>query len=148
MNVTTLKDALNTAGLRIPLNRRLWMWVQDHPGASSKSCAAALKASAADTSATLADMYARSMVARQQRPTHNKAGCQFEYVYTTLGKTFELLPKPKKEVAPKAKVTPIKALEPMVIVPAVQPVSKIDSMTVREARALYNELRALFGGTK
>lgn len=150
---TQLQQALSAAGLAIPLNRRVWTWLKDHPEKSSRDIGVALNVTPGDTSAVLANMYHRGMVSRYERPTRNRVGSKTEYCYSALGKTFELLPLPK---TPKPSTTP--PMVPMITVPPATPgytvpvemlnapKINIDNMKLSEARALYDQLKQVFGG--
>ena len=146
---TQLQTALAEAGVTIPLNKRVWTWLKDHPSKGSKETAKALNVAPSDVSATLSNMYQRGMVARAQRTNNNTVGPHTEYEYTALGRTFQLLPRPAGKHQPRPQVTPIPALAPVVTVASEPPkptmLVNIDNMKVGEARALYTHLKAIFG---
>ena len=113
MNAIT--SALHLAGVKIPpINKRIWLWLHDHPGKTSKDVSVALGISHANTSSQLGNMVKRRMVqGTQQKHQFRNAS---EWHYETCLREFELLPLRK---APKAFVAPPPALVPPVPTPEV-----------------------------
>ena len=148
MNQMTM--ALVQSGVATPtLSKRLWLWIKDHPGVLSSDLKAVFKTeSPTSIMSTLQTLKLRKMV--EVKEDHVRIpGTQrvvMAHRFHAIGKEYELLPlpfkTPKKQAA--ALVTPPTAASP-VPAPAVKP-NIVDSMTVKEARAVYLELHKLFGG--
>jgi DNA-binding CsgD family transcriptional regulator len=166
MNAITM--AMHNAGVQLPpLNKRVWLWLNDHPGKTSKQIAIALGEKHSNVATTLGQMVKRRMVqgTKQQHPHRNVQ----EWHYETCIKQYELLPMRKAKPQPKPKVdvkngiitgfglsaVPVStetvaslAVPLSVASPFEQPKCKfnLDDLTVREARALYEQLHKMFGG--
>lgn len=139
-NVT---DALKTAGVKVPpLNKRVWLWLHDHPNKTYTEIGAAINEPPSNVSGTLSAMQKRGMVqgAREYMRGTNRLVTR----YCTLGKSFALkpLPTPKLEAEPKVEVQVAAELPKMP--PEAVAKSLLDTLSVKEAFALYQELRAMF----
>jgi len=135
--MTVLKDALETAGIRVRLNKRVWLWLKDHPGKTAKEIALALHEDTKAVSTRLTQMEQRHMV--QSKHAHHK-GTSYRGIkeYTALGNTFEVLPIATTPL----RVQPYK-IHDLVIIPT-QKERNIDDLTIAEARALYEQLKRMF----
>ena len=83
-------------------------------------------------SSVLSQMIIRNMVTRKQESSTLKGGKQNYYNTAPRMKKFELLSAPKK-------VTDVDVVEP--------PKSLLDTISVKQAHALYQELKVMFGAT-
>ena len=150
-----ITEAMKKAGIGVPLNKRIWLWLKDHPDKTSKEIAAALNVSRNNVSPTLSDMDKRGMVSyKKQYLSYNagKPGRTYINVYRALGDEFEVLPKPKKpkvqavKPASEPKSLPAPAEKPMVerSLTSRRKIS-LDEMSVVEAKELYDQLKKIFG---
>lgn len=151
MNAIT--QALQTAGVKLPpLNKRIWLWLHDHPGKTSREVAVALGISHANAASTLAIMAKRKMVTAQAEQNFRN---QSVLRYETCIKRFELLPLPKKSAkgqplafSPTAVVEPAAPTRtPLEAIPA--PLLKtLEQYKLSELRLIRDGLNFLFGGVK
>lgn len=143
--MNAIAHAMKQAGVPMPpLTKRVWLWLHDHPGKTSKDIGIALGAKHSDVATVMDSLYKRTMVARaKDKVGRTAAGSPKEvFVWSTVGKSYELLPMPKKVArAPVVGVLPAKPP----VVPA-ETTTRIDleSMTLRELRALYIQLKEIF----
>jgi len=150
MNAIT--SALQTAGVKLPpANKRIWLWLHDHPGKTSKEVAAALGMTHANASSTLGTMVKRKMV-RGTQQQHPFRGIN-EWHYETCLKKFELLPIPKGKAPPPAAPTPAilpapaPTRTPLEAIPA--PLLKtLEQYKLSELRLIRDGLNFLFGDAK
>jgi len=137
--MNAISTAMKEAGVRLPpLNKRVWVWLHDHKGGkTSKEIAIAIAARHPDVATVLGNMHKRGMVARSQRASRvYPGGRSTVWEWETLGGQFELAPLIKKNAKP---------LPPVANVPTVLPNAvDIEALTIREARALYNQLKEYF----
>jgi hypothetical protein len=140
MNAITY--ALKAAGVATPTQSELiWRRVKEQPGMTAKGIGMSLTSiKKSSISTLLSAMEKRGMVY-----TKRDAGRARKY-YTDMT-AYELLPLPK----PLPKVTPPAKIEveycqssPLVVTPP--KAFNLDDLTVREARALYEQLHKMFGG--
>ena len=146
MNAIT--SALQVAGVKLPpLNKRVWLWLNDHPGKTSKEVATAIGATHASVSSTLGNMVKRGMCHEELRPYGHKHVLQ----YSTNIKTFELLPLRKKaklatpgqhityttELVPKPTKTPLEAIPAPLL-------ATLEQYTLKELRVIHAGLTRLF----
>ena len=150
-----ITSALHNAGVKLPpLNKRIWLWLHDHPGKSSKEVAVALGVTHANASSQLGNMVKRRMVQGTQQK-HPRRNVQ-EWHYETCLKKFELLPVRKAPKAPIAKAPPL-AFMPPVPVPEVPKPAKtpleaipapllatLEKYTLGELRTIHAGLNHLF----
>jgi hypothetical protein len=149
-----ITTALKTAGVQIPpLNKRVWLWLNDHPFKTSRDIALALKASHSQVATVLRTMERRKMVACQEapaRPVRGKGARKTVFTWHTLTRTFVLLPKPKKVEKAFVAPTPVAFTLAPNAVPGITPTAAppkgfdMESCTLRELRALYVSLKELF----
>lgn len=138
----SIKTALANAGITIPLNRRIWMWLKDHPGKTYKEVAIGVKCNANNASGQLTQMTQRAMVSVQVEPIRGSNRTVGRY--SVVGTEFELLPLPKdKPVAPTAQ--PAKATAAMPDPLAFDPERFLAKLTLAELRAVHAFTRTLFG---
>ena len=142
--MNSIKLALNAAGLRLPpLNKRVWLWLHDHPGKSSGEIAKAIDAAHNNVATVLTDMKLRGMV--ESAPGTPNGRGRPVMVWKTNGLTFEH--KPKQRDAKKPAFWKPEMSEPqpaLVVVNPPTPKLDIDTLTVKDARKLFDQLRELF----
>lgn len=140
--MSTIHTALKDAGVKLPpLNKRVWLWLKDHPHKTSADIALAINSHQADVSSVLGNLGKRSMVSVKK--DYKPGGHTTVSFYSAVGKSFELLPIIKALAFVQ---TP--PAEPIPEVPAI-PITKesiLDKLKVKDAFALYQELHAMFGG--
>jgi len=161
---TTMTKALQEAGITVPQNKRIWLWLKDHPGKPTGDIAGALKIHIAGANAALRDMEARGMVTslttmrRVRSGGRNAAGRMIErnvlaWEVNPKMQEFELWPRPAKPKAKKAVDTPpvqaalVKAPEPAkeaVAPPTWTPEGAVEKLTLTQCRELFNYLHKVF----
>lgn len=134
--MNTMTHALRNAGVKTPSQmQRIWQWTHDNPGThgrTSREISTALNLPLSNVSSIITDMLRRKMCTyeveldRDNRPTRR---------YRAVGNSYELLQPP---VATPAPITTPPAPEP-------KGTMNIDHLTIGEARALYNQLKEIFG---
>lgn len=157
-----MTQALAEAGVPLPTaNERIWRYFKDHPKSTAVACASRLGMAAANVSGPTSDMAKRGLLkAEPVQMRIRSKGTSFAMRpilhYSAVGEKYapEDFPMPRRAskkgkdrrdpvltvVAP----TPVVA-EVVVPVPPPTPQFKsIDDMTVREARAVYEQLKTLF----
>lgn len=157
--MNAISTALKTAGVKLPpLNKRVWLWLHDHPGKSAKVIALALKDSPSQVGTVLRDMERRGMVVCFAESVRSGSAGHHKKVFTwrTLIPQYTLLPMPMPKKV-KADTRPLvvqqelpspktrEAEGPVDTRP--QPTVKgfdMESCTLRELRALYVSLKELF----
>jgi hypothetical protein len=146
--MTNMQLALKKAGASVPLTKRVWLWLKDHPGKTAAEIAVALgEARAGHVSNALFGLKSRGMVSAenaQARSRYNRGVC----VYTALGKEYELLPV-RNFSAPPAKHFANTPVPEAAKLPAEKPVGEfainVENMTLADARVLYAQLKEIFG---
>ena len=158
---TTMTDAILKAGIKpMPLIQRVWLYLVDHPETTAKTLNSVFKHTCLSTVHTLRR---RGMVSLVKRPRPFKSrGPQYVNIYTAQNahKPYELLPLPLlTKVEKKLPVlVPNNFLLDMVermhaepsvaevsATPIVAPVKfDINTLSLKEARALYDELKEIF----
>ncbi len=140
---TNMAAALNNAGIKVSITKRVWCWVQDHSGKTAKDIALGLNEDIKKVTATLRDLESRNMVvAKKEYFKHlaGKPGRKNINTYATVGATYSLKPKTFAKPPypmPLVDVMPYK----------VEKKSKIslDDLSIKEARELYDQLKDIFG---
>ena len=143
--MNTITHAFKASGVKLPpLNKRVWLWLHDHPGKSAKEVAVAIQAKQGDVASTLGSLAKRKMVRREETTRRGDA----TYRYTTCIREFELLPMPRAKATPVSPQMPLPLVEqpkPAVIPPAPKAVlSVLENYTLRELRAIRDALNNLF----
>ena len=150
--MNTMTIALKNAGLTVPVNKRVWLWLKDHPSKTVLEIKNGLgEASDKPIYNAMHDLAARGMVSvTKVKPLRhaNEPGPSLVNKYTTLGSEFELLPKRKTPPTVVAKhvastPTPVTQKEPEKVVGKFA--INIENMTLADARALYLQLKEFFG---
>jgi hypothetical protein len=151
--MTALSQALQSAGVKLPpLNKRIWLWLHDHPGKTSKEVSVTLGIPTATASSILGIMVKRKMVTVSTIDYNHRN--QEVLRYATQGKSFVLLPLPKKPnastfstlvatsvqmpEAPKPVKTPLEAIP-------VHMWKMLDQYKLSDLRLLRDGLNFLFG---
>lgn len=150
--MNTITHAFKQSGIQLPpLNKRVWLWLHDHPGKTYSEVAKAIGAAPGNVSSTLGNMVKRRMVAASSSERYTGKGLRNTTVYRTASKEFELLPLPRKAKAPPIPQMPLSRVEqpkPAVIPPAPKAVlsvlSVLENYTLRELRAIRDALNNLF----
>ena len=158
---TQMQEAFKAAGVKPKsLAERVWNFVKDNPNCTARTVESIYGTSAAQA---LSDMFGRDMLKRSSMPTRDRQGKMRDvWIYRVASDTYEPLPRLTK---PKPRAKPAQALPPPVtgslpeashsaIVTATLAPSEpqkvnltalVDGLTVAEARALYHQLKLMFG---
>jgi len=145
--MNTMTTAIKSAGLAVPANKRVWLWLKDHPNKTAGEIACALGiARESNVPGVLNDLVSRGMAvsAVVPRAPNVRRGPAFVKAYCARGAEFELLPRRKKTPTAPAKHfadTPVPAPEKVVGKSEIN----IENMTLTDARALYMRLKEFFG---
>lgn len=144
MPMTTLPKALKEAGVSIPVNRRIWQWLKDQGSHTSSEITKGLNITASSTSSILSQMVERKMVSADKK--HSEHSGRSVTYYTAIGKSFVLLPSPKKQPERKNEVV---VAGPVEVLPKKSKVEEIlDSLSVVDAFELYKRLDVMFNPKK
>ena len=147
--MNTITHAFKASGIKLPpLNKRVWLWLHDHPGKTAKEVAVAIGAKQGDVSSTMGNMVKRKMVRREEQMRRGDA----TYRYTTCIREYELLPMPSVKVAKQSPFSPqlplplVEQPKPAVMLPPVpKPVmSVLENYTLKELRVIRDALNKLF----
>lgn len=142
--MTAMTDAMKKAGVFVPLNKRVWMHLKDHPGKSIKQVAQAFSADERRVGLAVRDLESRNMIYHVKEEMAYRKGMPGRHninIYYCVGNKYELLPVRKQE-KPKPKV------DPAPVVKTEPPKPKkltIENLSVIEAKELYEELKKIFG---
>ena len=158
---TQMQEAFKAAGVKPKsLAERVWNFVKDTPNCTARTVEAIYGASAAQA---LSDMFGRDMLKRSSMPTRDRQGKMRDvWIYRVASDTYEPLPrltKPKPRAKPAQASHPpgrgaLPEAKPTAIVTATLAPSEpqrvnlttlVDGLTVAEARALYHQLKLMFG---
>lgn len=150
--------ALAQAGIPTPsVYERIWRYFQDKPRTSSLSCSQVLRLSRANSSSYISEMETRRMlrselVELRVKGAHGVFHTRAVKHYSVNTAEFEMLPRPltSKKKPNKAALKPVKTIDQLKVeIPQVKvsatPVVDINSMSLGQARALYDELKKVFG---
>jgi hypothetical protein len=119
--MNNMTDALRVAGMTLPpLNKRVWLWLKDHPEKTYKDVANALSISLSAASGALHDLHDRLMVVVFKDKSHATKASSFrtEFMvsrYSCKHKEFELLPSSSSRKRAAAKAARAKAKTETVI---------------------------------
>lgn len=160
MSNTVMTDAMRAAGLTLPLNRRVWMWLKDHPKLAAADVAKVLTIDVAAATGALDDLRSRDMVMRDTEMRRFKAGGKAKhvttierpvYVYTINPKmkgVWELWPKLAKKDKDRKPVAdapaPAALVKPAAPAPAWTPETAVEKLTLTQCRELFNYLHKVF----
>lgn len=137
--MTIMTDALKKAGVSVPNIKRVWTWLNDHPEKTAKDVMKALSLAENTTYAVLSDLLGRGMItAKKEQLSYSKGvpGPKFINIYRAVGSVYELRPKMKNKLVEKP--AEVKIVAPLRKV-------SIDELSVVEAKALYEQLKEIFG---
>ena len=142
----------------------IWEYLHAFPNKTSAELADAINSKQGNVSSNLTQMVRRNMVERKHRTWINEdARQQTSYEYAAIGNKYTLKPvtlvpaHPRKSPTPKAAPMVQQELQWSNVPPPAQTATltpygldtlDIDSLTVKQARDLYNKLGAFFGGVK
>lgn len=149
--MATIVRQLKEAGVKVPpVIQRVWQWLKDNGRHTSTEIAAAINLPANNVSSVLGNLCDRGMVSRAKEHSIAKGHQTTYYAANPKMKSYELLPFTQEaktrlkrgSPAPVAVERP-RLPEPVVVVPA-KPENLLDTLTVREAYAIYLELKAMF----
>lgn len=162
--MNTMTTALQEAGVALPsIYERIWRYFKDHPRSSSLACTQVLKLSRANVSSYISEMESRRMIRSEPvemrlRGAHGAYHNRKVKHYTVNIAEFEMLPKPKKPARKVKKTTPLAA---PVATPPTATISVVSTppatlqdwsaeqlvhtLTPRQARAVYDQLKEIFG---
>lgn len=140
--------ALAESGIKLPSQmQQIWQWLYDNPRKMASDIAATLPIPSTSVSSVIAQLKGRKMInSSKEWSEHAKKEVTY---YSAAGKTFELLPDLRvknKKASGKATVL-LEQPEPIEEKKKPeQPTadSLLDTLSVREAYALYIQLRAMF----
>jgi hypothetical protein len=148
MNI--IKKALNDVGIKVPIKRRIFNWLRDHPNKTSREIATALNERVEWIQTELRDMTTRSMIKSKpvlHRP-YRGSGRKSLLEYAVAISEYELLPLPRSIANVKidpAPVTVVKFDKPEPApVPTVGQID-VDALPIGEARRIYARLQEIFG---
>ena len=158
---TQMQEAFKAAGVKPKsLTERVWNFVKDNPNCTARTVEATYGASAAQA---LSDMFGRDMLKRSSMPTRDRRGKMRDvWIYRVASDTYEPLPrltKPKPRAKPAQASHPLavaslpEAKHPAIVTATLAPsepqkvnlTALVDGLTVAEARALYHQLKLMFG---
>ena len=160
---TQMQEAFKAAGVKPKsLTERVWNFVKDNPNCTARTVESIYGSSAAQA---LSDMFGRDMLKRSSMPTRDRQGKMRDvWIYRVASDTYEPLPrltKPKPRAKPAQASHPadVAALQlpdasrPAIVTETLAPsepqrvnlTALVDGLTVAEARALYHQLKLMFG---
>lgn len=161
--MTDMKTAIQKAGITLPVNQRIWMWLKDHPKSTNAQIASVLDVADNNVATLCKDLLDRGMVTREFEQRRGKAGRGWTmrdvalYSVNPKMQTYELWPKKAKEKpkapplqkeAPKATPTPAPAvmLEPgeFRAAPAWSAEHHCTGLSLGHCRELYDYLNEIF----
>lgn len=146
--MNSITEAMKKVGIVVPLKKRVWLWLKDHPDKTCKEIYLALNVQQGHVSAELHDMFKRGMVTARKEvlPGLKRFGERPVNVYRVTSKEYELLPVKK---TPRPPVVKVEGPKVTVAVQEPNPVVKkkfsIDDLSVYEAKELYDQLKKIFG---
>jgi len=151
-----LKAALAQAGVAVKsLNERAWHWLHDHPGSTVNACADSLKEERGDVSSVVSLMWRRDMVTFTEAYLDKSRPNMKSRLYSTKGKVFEIKPVIRDSTRPNKRTLDKKqkdAALPIALAPVVEismderMEALVEKLSIKEARCLYEKLKALLLG--
>lgn len=156
MNAMT--TALQEAGVQLPsIYERIWRYFKDHPRSTSLACTQTLRLNRSNVSSYISEMETRRML-RSEMLEMKLKGPHGAFVnrrvkhYSVNINEFEMLPKPHKPKAPRKSS---KKAAPAAVekhpTPATTPTppswdaeAVVRTLTPRQARAVYDQLKEIF----
>lgn len=143
--MSTIKDELKKVR-PLPLIQRAWLYVKDHPNVTPATVASALKEAANNVSGVLGLACQRGMLTRVAVRDRRVKGQPFAYTAPYHMTEYELLPMPKATNGRPASVLDITPPKPpdLATVRKAEISAVIDTLTIAEARVLYQTLHKMF----
>ena len=134
--MTKIVEQLKKSGLAVSVNKRVWMYLKDHPNKSAKDIALALNVQQAQVYVAVNFMSSRKMLTSYIELEKRGVGRRSIKVYQAVGDRYEMLPPPVQKIQEVTVIMPepVKQIE-----------VNIDTLTVKEAKALYDKLKEIFG---
>lgn len=135
-----LTNALITAGIKVPcVKERLWRVIKEEPGLTQSQLAKRLTNIPKGTiSSQLHDMEARGMVYVVGTKGHSPSGKA--KAYHTDMETYQRRPRPERNGKTAAPAQPPAETKRQPVEVSID----LDSLTIREAKALYLKLKEMF----
>ena len=143
--MNSIVTAMTKAGIQLPPNnKRVWLWLKDHPGKTAAEVSAALGISKTRAAGTLYELVQRGMASKHTDVTPKSAGRgsrALVYRYTCKHSTWELLPlplkKPTKQVQPLFPTTLVNSvlLTPEVVVPITAKTNGLVAQAIQKFQA-------------
>ena len=155
--MNTMTTALHNAGVQLPSTyERVWRYFKDHPRSTSLACTQVLGLDRSNSSSYISEMETRRML-RSELIEMRVPGARGVFHnrrvkhYSVNISEFEMLPKPKRAKSTRKARAAIEAAPPEQVKPAPTPAAfdaerVINVFTLMQARAVYEELRKVFGG--
>ena len=133
--MSDMKNALASAGIKVPANKRIWLWLRDHPGKRTVEIHKATGIPIGTVSSQMAGMKDRGMVRTDGTGTYHAVGAEFE-----------LLPLPATPPWLEHRTSqPAKATAAMPDPMAFNPERFLAKLTLSELRAVHAFTVGLFG---
>lgn len=144
---TILSEAIKKAGIAIPLNRRVWTWVKDHPGKTSREIAQGINVQVSRVQSSLLDLCNRGMMTSREvyQDHYSGMGRKTQNEYTAVGNVYELMPVRKMPKKQSSSVTVVKSDPVAPVQPLTSAKIDVQSLPLAEARRIYEELKEIFG---
>lgn len=139
--MNSIVTAMQHAGIQLPPNnKRVWLWLKDHPGKTAAEVAAAIGITKTRAAGTLYELDLRGMVTRKEDVTPKamqRTGRGMVYRYTCKYSTWELLPLPKKPAPSKATpmALPQAQSNPTIVVPVTAKTSGLIEQAIQKFQA-------------
>lgn len=169
--MTALTNALVKAGLPdTTLTKRIWLWIQDHPGCTVTDIHKGLKTHPGITGTRISDLHNRKMITKTHAFRNTVKGKVDVFEFRVTMKEFELLPRVDQSVFNHKAPAPVQGLKAVLnrvnrqmldnmnvgteiiktggnstVQQKVCVAVDVETMSVSEARALYLKLHAIFG---
>jgi len=149
---TSIKEELRKV-IKLTLNKRIWLYVKDHPHTTAGTLEKVLKETLSATSTSLGALVRRGMLNRVSVVTRNSKRI-FEYTAPAKMTEYELLPVDKsvvlKDYQHKTAMSPITVSQNGTpVIPSRANLSglalNVENLTLAEARIVYDKLHILFG---
>lgn len=152
-----MQHAVREAGIAMPHNKRIWLWLKDKAPTpqTAAAIAAALKIKPNHVAAMCVDLEARGMVVRTMDRVRlpGKGGTlvdrevSFFTIASRVGEHYELLPKPHKAAPtrPPAPTAPVPQHAPPPAVPQeFSPENFVAKLSLKQCKELFNYLNGIF----
>lgn len=144
-----ISTALHVAGVKLPpINKRIWLWLQDHPGKTAIDIGKALNVPQGSVGSQLNNLKNRGMLSYVVDNSRPRRGASV-HRYSTIGRTFELKPLPSYKLLKGTPPAPLQPTPAAVITPKAPPMprallSVLENYTLKELRVIRDGLNYLF----